>query len=246
MQKKKILIVEDEIIVSASMTLTLGRKGYECLAVSSGEEAIDALFEYDPDCILMDIGLGGKIDGISTAGIIRQQYKKPIIFITEQKNDSVFQQAMGTVPQNYIDKPYTSAALVQAVELALRQPSVTQTTDTVMPLGERVSDGVFVYHGNEYKKVLFRDILFLEANGMFTIMHCVQEKCFKISLSSNNVIAQLACPAIVRTGRSYFVNIHRIDSIKNDELILDKKSVPISKDYKANVLSRITKISKKF
>lgn len=247
MEKKKVLIVEDEIIVSAGITLTLSRKGYECLAVASGEEAIEALHEYEPDIILMDIGLAGMIDGISTAGIIRQQCSKPIIFITEQSNSSVFQQAKGALPQSYINKPYTDAALIQAVELALQQPVPTQAPvgSTIMTLGERVSDGIFVFSGNEYTKVLFKDILCLEASGMFTIMYCAQDKRYKISLSSNNVVAQLAHPAIVRTSRSFYVNIHRIDSIRNDELILDKKHVPMTKNYKADILGRVTKIAQK-
>lgn len=249
MEKKRVLIVEDEIIVSAGITLTLSRKGYECLAVASGEEAIEALHEYEPDIILMDIGLAGMIDGISTAGIIRQQCSKPIVFITEQSNSGVFQQAKGALPQSYINKPYTDAALIQAVELALQQPVPAQApvANTIMTLGERVSDGIFVFsgNGNEYTKVLFKDILYLEANGMFTIMYCAQDKRYKISLSSNNVVAQLAHPAIVRTSRSFYVNIHRIDSILNDELVLDKKHVPMTKNYKADILGRVTKIAQK-
>lgn len=247
MGKKKVLIVEDEIIVSAAMTLTLSRKGYECLAVASGEEAIEALHDYEPDIILMDIGLAGMIDGISTAGIIRQQSGIPIVFITEQTNNSVFQQAKGTLPQHYINKPYSDAALVQAVELALLKPvqAPPVVPNTIMTLGERVSDGIFVFYGNEYTKVLFKDILYLEANGMFTIMYCAHDKCYKISLSSNNVVAQLAHPAIVRTSRSFYVNIHRIDSIRNDELIVDKKHVPMTKNYKADILGRVTRIAQK-
>jgi two-component system, response regulator PdtaR len=245
MEKKKILIVEDEIIVSTSMVLTLGRKGYDCIVVTSGEEAIEALENYEPDIILMDIGLDGSIDGISTAGIIRRQYTNPIVFVTEQINTSVFQQAMGAVPQNYLNKPYTDAALVQAVEMALNQPVAPGNPVPGMPLGERVSDGIFVYVNGEYVKVLFTDILYLEADSMTTNMYCAMNKHYIISLPSNKVVAQLACPGIVRTGRSHYVNIHRIDSIKQDELMVDKKTVPMGKTYKADVLSRVTKITQK-
>jgi CheY-like chemotaxis protein len=41
MESKKILIVEDESLISAGIKTTLGRQGYDCLAVSSGEDAIN-------------------------------------------------------------------------------------------------------------------------------------------------------------------------------------------------------------
>lgn len=245
MRRKKILIVEDEIIESTSMSLTLTQAGYNCSVVDSGEVAIETVHEFEPDLILMDIGLGGKIDGISTAGIIGRNYTKPIVFITEQTNNYIFQQAMGAGPQNYINKPYTDVVLVQAVALALSQPTVHRVVERTGPFGERVEDGIFVYHGNEYKKVLFKNILCLEASGVYTIMHCSDGVSYKISLSSNNVVAQLSYPPILRTSRSFYVNIHRIESIRNDELIVEKKHIPISKNFKAELLSRVRKLSQK-
>ncbi len=245
MERKKVLIVEDELIVSKSICLILERKGYDCRTVDSGEEAIEMMKEYAPDIILMDIGLSGKIDGISAAGIIRKQSNKPIIFITDLDNDSVFQQAKSVLPNSYINKPYTDAALLQAVQLAMEQPVQVTISKPQTPLGERVSDGIFVLSGNEYKKVLFIDILYLKASGVFTLMQCSAGKCFKISISSNNVAAQLDYPGLVKASRSYYVNIHRIDSIRNNELIVGNKIVPMSKSCKASVLDRVTKISQK-
>jgi two-component system, response regulator PdtaR len=244
MTDKKVLIVENEVIVSQSMALTLGRKGYQCTAVATGEEAINLLNIFNPHIILMDIGLNGKIDGISTAAIIRQRYSVPIIFITEQENEGIFRHALATGPHNYLNKPYTDAALLQAVQLALELPT-QRTIEIPTHFGERVSDGIFVYSDNQYKKVLFRDILYLEAEGMATIMHCAFNKEYRVYVSSNNVVAQLAYPGMVKTSRSYYVNIHQIDSIKNDELIVNNHSVPLSKSYKENVLSRVSRITQK-
>lgn len=242
---KKILIVENEILESTSLRLTLSRNGYECRIVVSGEQALEMLHDYEPDIILMDIGLSGKLDGISTAGIIRQQSGKPIVFISDLDDAAVFKLAKGVIPQNYIKKPFKDDDLLRAVEIALCQSVPGPLSDMVTSLGQSVTDGVFVFCGNEYKKVQFSDILFLEADGMCTKMYCALNKCYTISLSSNNVVAQLAYPGIAKTHRSFYVNIHRIDSIQNDELIVDKKRVPLGKNFKADILSRVTKISQK-
>jgi DNA-binding LytR/AlgR family response regulator len=245
MEAKKILIVEDEILESESMILTLSDIGYECQAVCTGEEAIEVVKANVPDIILMDIGLAGKLDGMSTANIIRRHHSMPIIFITDQANEQVFQQAKGVLPHNFISKPYSDTTLLHAVELALVQTLPLLANNAITPFGERVADGIFVYYGNEYKKVFFTDILYLKASGMSTIMCCSQGKCYKIALSSNNVVEQLAYAGIVKTSRSHYVNIHRVDSIKNDELIVENKPVPLSKNYKADVLKRFNKISQK-
>lgn len=242
--RKKVLIAENEIIVSTDMELTLRRHGYDCQSVSTGEEAIELLHDYAPDIILMDIGLDGKIDGISTAGIIRRGFTQPIIFITEQDNDLVFQQARLTQPNNYLTKPYTDAALLRAIEMAL---------DTASPdrpyipaeLGDRVTDGIFVFAGDGYKKVLFSGILYLETLGMSTIMYCDHEKSYKISLSSNNLIKELNYPSLIKVSRFHYVNIQKIEHIKKDTLIVGKKEISWSKNYREEVLSRLKKVSQK-
>ena len=71
----KILIVEDESIVSLNMQYRLQRLGYEVSAVAStGEEAIGLASDMQPDLVLMDIMLQGDIDGVEAADIIRERF----------------------------------------------------------------------------------------------------------------------------------------------------------------------------
>jgi two-component system, response regulator PdtaR len=243
MENKRILIVEDEMIVSSSMSIQLILNGYDCMVADTGEAAIELFSSFAPHLVLMDIGLAGKIDGISTAAIIRKQAPIPIVFVTDQINRQIFKQASETQPQNYITKPFTENTLLNAVELALQQPVLVPTLSVAPPLGERVDDGIFIYATNQYIKILFKDILYLEADGAYTNMYCSEHKSYTLTISSNHVVAQLNYPGMIQTARSYHVNIHRIDSVKRDALILEDNTVPLTKDFKEDLLARIKKIS---
>lgn len=68
MIKKKILVVEDERLIALEIATRLQRLGFNvCYDAVDAEEAIMQVRNFEPDMILMDIKIGGNIDGIETA-----------------------------------------------------------------------------------------------------------------------------------------------------------------------------------
>ncbi len=83
MTEKRILVVEDEIIVAGDMRRSAQHMGYAVLSVaSSGGEAIKKSHELNPDLVLMDIMLNGEMDGIEAAEQIRSSFNIPVIYLT--------------------------------------------------------------------------------------------------------------------------------------------------------------------
>src|SRR5687768_10766803 len=77
-KKVRILVVEDERIVSMDIQRRLKALGYEVVgAAVSGEEAIEKAGIHRPNLVLMDIMLDGQLDGIAAAEAIRAQYRIP-------------------------------------------------------------------------------------------------------------------------------------------------------------------------
>ena len=96
---KNILVVEDESIVSKDIQLSLKRLGYNiCGASATGEEAVYKAKETNPDLILMDIMLKGKLNGIEAAHIIREEMDVPIIYLTAYADESTLSKAKITEP----------------------------------------------------------------------------------------------------------------------------------------------------
>lgn len=123
----RILIVEDEIFVAWHLEDTLRDLKFEvCGIMSEGEEAIGKVSEMQIDLILMDIRLGGKIDGIETAQRIRQNSNVGIIFITAYSDAATLNRIQAQIPgAPVLIKPASSeklqAAIAEVVERTRRQ-----------------------------------------------------------------------------------------------------------------------------
>ena len=106
MDKTKILIVEDQILVSTNIRLLLKFNGYEIFGiVTSAEEALDSLNNDEkPDLILMDIMLPGKMDGIEAADLIFKKWNIPVIFLTARTDSKTIQRAKETSAYGYLTK----------------------------------------------------------------------------------------------------------------------------------------------
>lgn len=120
MPNAKLLIVEDEEIVAFDIESTLKSLNYEVLAiVASGEDAIAAVAETQPDLVLMDIMLKGSMDGIEAAKKIRTCFHIPVVYLTAYADANSLDRAKTTEPFGYLIKPFEEKELQTTIEIAL-------------------------------------------------------------------------------------------------------------------------------
>jgi PAS domain S-box-containing protein len=92
--------------------------GHSILTVTdSGEEAIVKSGKLKPDMVLMDIGLSGRVDGVSAAEDIYRRYQNPVIYITAGVDQEPFQRAKKSMPFGYILKPFNQLILMTTIEM---------------------------------------------------------------------------------------------------------------------------------
>ncbi len=90
---KKVLIVEDEVLIGMMLAKKLESFGFSvCDVVSTGEDALVTEERERPGAILMDVSLGGEMDGLETAEKIRACRNTPVIFFTGYHQDRVLMQ----------------------------------------------------------------------------------------------------------------------------------------------------------
>ncbi len=131
MHQAKILVVEDEGIVAMELQNRLEQMGYSVLGIAAtGETAIEKATQLQPDLILMDIKLKGKIDGVTATEQIRAQLDIPVIFLTAYADEYTLQRAKMTAPSGYVLKPFEERELYIAIELALYKHSAESETKT--------------------------------------------------------------------------------------------------------------------
>ena len=123
--KPKILVVEDESIIAMDLRVTLSRLGYEVTSVvNNALAAIQKAEQDNPDIILMDIMLGGSLDGIEAAKIISYNHSTPIIYVTALKDEETMKRAYLPEPYLFLMKPYTEKDLKYAIEDMLKTRTV--------------------------------------------------------------------------------------------------------------------------
>ena len=116
--KARIMVVEDERIVAMDTEELLRGLGYQvCSGAASGEEAVLSANRQNPDLVLMDIRLGGEIDGIKAAEVMRGKLDVPVIFLTAFSDDETLDRAKRTGPFGYLLKPFKEDDLYHFVNL---------------------------------------------------------------------------------------------------------------------------------
>ena len=116
----RIILAEDERIISDDIKYILEAQGYRLSAVvSSSEELIRKVEELNPDLILMDIVLKGSLDGIEAALKIKEKHDIPIVYITAHSDEKTVQRAKLSQPYGYIIKPIDKKDLYSTIETVL-------------------------------------------------------------------------------------------------------------------------------
>lgn len=120
MENKKILIVEDEVLIARNIAAELENSGYEIIdTVNSGYMAIEAALKIKPDLILMDIVIKGDMDGIETSMELNKKIDVPIVFLTAYSDNDTVNRVKDVAPYGYILKPFRKRELNIIVEMAL-------------------------------------------------------------------------------------------------------------------------------
>ena len=116
-----VLIVEDEGLIALEMMEFLSHEGYHVLEpAASGEEAVERCCNSpQPDLILMDIHLAGKIDGIEATRRIREHYPVPVIILTAADDNQTVKRIREVTPRGYLIKPATRQELLTMISLVL-------------------------------------------------------------------------------------------------------------------------------
>jgi signal transduction histidine kinase len=117
-KKISIYVAEDDPLSGKMMNITIKRIGFDFLGLGTDTDTtIKEVGELKPDVVLMDIDMPGSVDGIGAADIIAKEYNIPVIFVTANSEDSVFERALKTAPYGYVLKPVTRDTLRTVVHM---------------------------------------------------------------------------------------------------------------------------------
>jgi len=115
--KGKILVVDDDRLVLATLTHGLSQAGYEILDADNGDDAILLARQHRPDLALLDIRMEGK-SGFDVAEYLRDYCQMPFMFLSAFSDDATVNQVKALGAVAYLVKPLDVREIVPVVEAA--------------------------------------------------------------------------------------------------------------------------------
>lgn len=115
----KILIIEDDRKIQNFMRVLLNAQGYEILEASDAKTGITMALSYDPEVIILDLGLPDE-DGIQVISEIRDHVQSAILIVSAREKESDKINALDLGADDYLTKPFNAQELLARIRVALR------------------------------------------------------------------------------------------------------------------------------
>lgn len=231
-----ILIVEDEILLAQDLQLRLeNNNDYKAISAQSYEEAIELLVTSKVDFLIIDITLKGDKTGIDLAAKVNETFKLPFIFLTSHADQQTFDKAKLVKPNAYLLKPFNDRMISMSIDLALS--NFDSSNEIAQGNQENISKEneiphdkpLYIKQDSIYKKISAKDIIYLEADGNYTVLH-TKEKKYTYSMVLRKIQEKLHFPFFLRIHRSYIINTDYVTSFESNSITLDNRyKLPVSK-----------------
>lgn len=230
---KRIVIVEDDILLAEEIKSELDGLGYCIDGIASGEEELNEILEVSgyPEAVVMDIELKGNKDGVELAHDLNKVLPVGVVYLTDKDDDRTMNRIERNYKSIFASKPITNfTSLGINLDIAIQEKE-NREKEIEKP------DFVFVIEKdrNDRVKVDFKELEFVEANGSSCDLNTVKKKKHTISKNLTEFLPSLS-DDFIRVHRSHIVNITCVESIENWELVMQsKKVITVSKSYQAAV-----------
>ena len=247
-EKINVLIVEDEFMIAEDIAMRLTDMGYHVAGKSESVENALSVLENEPvDILLIDISLQGEKTGIDLAAIINERFQLPFVFLTSLANESIVEQARRVNPSAYLLKPFNGRQAKVSIDMALwhfygkkekKQPDPHEAPeDHANEFLLQMPGCLFLRNGSHYTKVLFDDILWLEADSNYTVIYTNKDK-FTYSSVLKNFEDKLPSKDFFRVHRTYIVNLKNVTGLEGNMLLVGEKRIPVNKSCRDLVFNR--------
>ncbi len=121
MKKKKVLLLEDDLMLSETVEEYLQERGYEVLCVENGEDALDKIYENSYDILLLDVKVP-QMNGFDLLSEVRKrEIATPAIFITSYDSIDDLSRGYESGCDDYIRKPFALKELLVRMETILKR-----------------------------------------------------------------------------------------------------------------------------
>jgi two-component system KDP operon response regulator KdpE len=135
----RILVVDDEPNIIATIAPLLRARGYEVFSAMSGRAALDAVDRDKPDLLVLDLGLPD-MDGADVCQRVRESSSLPILVLSARGAEGDKVSALDAGADDYVTKPFGTEELLARIRAALRRVDGSTSTNEPIVRGDLVID----------------------------------------------------------------------------------------------------------
>lgn len=237
-----ILIVEDDLSYAMDLEILLEELNFSKMQLcTSGEDALDIAKQTKLDLILLDVGLGGEMDGLEFANAIKQ-FDIPILFITSYKDEETYAKTKQYNSVGYLVKPLDKITLKTTMELVtnhIKQNKIKELGFSLIK-NHKAEKKIIVRKSDTYHKISTDEIIYFEADSEYIMLYTSESK-YPLRHSVKQMEEELYDQNFFRVHKSYLVNINHLSSFAYEEGVITlstSKKLPVSRRKKKELLTR--------
>jgi len=226
----KCLIIDDDPVICDMLSHYLEKieEVEFSLKAHNGIDALNLLNHQQFDFILLDL----ELPELSGPELLKSiETKLPVILITSSEDFALQSYEYNVV--DYLLKPIEFTRFYRAV---IKVKNLLQTQKPLHSADEKKNE-VFVKDGHNLVKVNLDEVLYLEAESNYISIKTPSRSL--LTLVSMKKMEESLPEHFIRTHRSYIVNLHKIDKIENNAIIIGKTIIPVSSSYKETLMKRL-------
>ncbi len=237
---EKVLIVEDDPNIRASLIEIFELAGYSTEAAKDGREGFDAIMEKEPDIVICDVNMP-ELDGFELLGAINQRMKDqvipPFLFLTAKVELNDIRNGMRLGADDYILKPFDHNHLLDIVRMRLdRRKLLLQTNGKAAISSQRQIPTSFkklaLPNDEGLMLVSFDEIIKCVADRAYCTFHLKSGKSMLVSKAMKEFEEVLLEHDFLKVHKSSIVNINYAEKYlrgKGGQLLMsDGSIVPVS------------------
>jgi DNA-binding LytR/AlgR family response regulator len=239
----EILVLSKDINFVDVIKKTIKSLGYsfEVVSCATLTQLMNHVHESIPAMVVSEMQLSEGFTGVNVAQQLIS-FDIPILFVSEDDNDSTFRSVQQYFPAAYLVKPIPNGILKYTIALVLQKytEAIIDVPSPVLDEAQIIDDVIFVRSNNLLSKILVADILYISTEGNYSIMHA-QDKRHVVKVSLTNMKDIFGAKSFFQVHRSYLVNLDKIDTVNlgSNELMVAGQVVPIGRKDKDELLNAL-------
>ncbi len=227
------VIIDDEPLARKGLKEYIGDVDFLNLIgeFDSPLKATELLHSGDVQLLFLDIQMP-KISGLLFFKSL--QLPPPVIFTTAYPQYAL--EGFEVNALDYLVKPISFERFLKAVLKAKEFYEIRETNDKE----SASSNYFFIKADNKLVKILFEDVLYVEALQNYVLIHTIEKK-YMTYLTFKSVEDYLPKNDFFKVHKSYIVSISKVDSIEGNDILIGQQHIPISRSQKDDVLEKLLK-----